>query len=146
MRAFLIILLSIMPAANRQGETGIITIDAADYWAETGVQVQENRAYRVKVLDMSSVRDWNIRVQNLDGWPRSFRRTVFTGLLFWARRRPLDPWFAVIATVDRKHPRRLREDREYIAPASGELVCYFNDLPVAYGNNHGVAKLQLISQ
>jgi hypothetical protein len=44
MRAFLIILLSIMLAPNTQGETGIITIDAADYWAETGVQVQENRA------------------------------------------------------------------------------------------------------
>jgi hypothetical protein len=59
--------------------------DAASYWAETGIRVQEKRAYRVKVLDMSSVCDWNIRVQNLDGWPRSFRRTVFTGLLFRRR-------------------------------------------------------------
>jgi hypothetical protein len=135
-----------MLPAKIQGETAIITVDAACYWTETGVQVQENRAYRVRVLDMSSVWDWNIRVPNLDGWPRSFRRTLFTALLFWARRRPVDPWFALIATVDRKHPRWLREDREYIAPASGELVCYFNGLPVAYGNNHGIAKLQRISQ
>jgi WD40 repeat protein len=122
----------------------MLNIDAACYRAETGILVQKNRRSRIKVVDMSAVRDGDIAVRDLEGWPHCLRRTLFTPLFFWARRRPLDPWFSVIATVDRKHAQRLREDSEYVAPASGELVCYFNDLPIAYGNNQGIARLQLI--
>jgi hypothetical protein len=124
----------------------MLNIDAACYRAETGILVQKNRRSRIKVVDMAAVRDGDIAVQDLEGWPHCLRRTLFTPLFFWARRRPLDPWFSVIATVDRKHAQRLREDSEYVAPASGELVCYFNDLPIAYGNNQGIARLQLIPQ
>lgn len=118
------------------------SIPAAAYWAETGVPVVKGRSYTVHVAEMKGVRDAGICVHDLNGWPPSLRR-VFGASLFWTRRRTFDPWFAVIATVDRRHPQRLHPGKPYVAPASGQLVCYFNDAPCAYGNNRGTAKLVL---
>ena len=121
-------------------------VQAACYWSSTGIRVEKGRHYRVEIVDMSSVKDSEIRVANLDGWPPSIRRTIFTVFGFWMRRRPFDPWFSIIATVERRYPQRLREGQDYVAPATGELVCFFNDACWAYGNNFGVAYLRLIPE
>ena len=119
-------------------------VATACYWAETGVCVEKGRRYRIEVVDMSSVKDAIIPVNDLEGWPWLWARVLYSPL-FWTRRRAFDPWFALIATVDRRQPRRLRERQVYDAPASGRLVCYFNDAPFAYCNDyHGVAKLRIV--
>lgn len=92
---------------------------------------------------MSSVSDAFLPVRDLEGWPWLWAR-VAAAPFFWTRRQPFQPWFALIATVDCRAPRRLREGRPYVAPRSGQLVCYFNDAFYAYANNHGTAKLRLI--
>jgi hypothetical protein len=56
-----------MFVTNNQAEIRMLNIDAACYWAETGILVQKNRRYRIKVVDMSAVRDGDIAVQDLEG-------------------------------------------------------------------------------
>ena len=37
-------------------------------------------------------------------------------------------WFALIGTVDRKHPWVITDGGVVTAPASGALMCFFNDV------------------
>jgi hypothetical protein len=119
-----------------------ITILAGVRWACTGYQVDEGHRYRIAVKDMSTVWDARMPVRDLNGWPSRFWTAVYAPV-FWTRRRPFDPWFSLIATVDGSHPRRLRADAAYTAPATGHLLCYFNDFYFAYGNNQGAAVLTI---
>lgn len=112
------------------------------YWVETGIKVEKGRRYRVEVVDMSEVKDWFLPVRNLRGWP--LWAELLYSPLFWTRRQPFEPWFAVIATVNRRCSQRLREGELYIAPTDGQLVCYFNDAFFAYGNNYGTAELRFV--
>jgi hypothetical protein len=135
-------------------------IETRSYWGNTGLRVERYRIYRVQVK-WDHVVDgdgWlGVPVNTLNGWPDDWHRLA-AAPLFWLRRRPFDPWFAMIATVDRQKPFRLLPDessppeqsptatswsRPFVAPATGELVCYFNDAPWAYWNNHGSVTLTL---
>ena len=137
-----LVLLAVL-CADTQAEPGTeVSVPACCYWVETGLRVEKGRAYRVEPVDFSTVNDWGLEVRDLEGWPPGVLRVLATPI-FWTRRRACEPWFAVIATVDRRHPVRLRADRAYVAPATGKLVCYFNDAPFAYWNNHGTARLRL---
>jgi len=111
-------------------------------WADTGVEVIGGHRCRFRVVDMSTVYDWFIPVRDLDGWPWAWARIAASPVSVF-RRRPFDPWFALIATVDRASPSCVRRGVDWCAPASGKLVCYFNDAPWSYGNNYGVARLQI---
>lgn len=128
---------------KRTSFAGDFSVPSACYWAPTGIMLKAGQAYRIEVVNMKDVRDASVRVGNLEGWPNSWTRVLLSPL-FWTRRRPFEPWFALIATVECREPRRLREGKTYVAPASGRLVCYFNDAWFAYGNNHGTAKLRLV--
>lgn len=112
-------------------------------WAHTGVHVLRGHQYKVEVVDMSKVFDWFVPVHNLEGWPWLWAR-VTASPIAWLRRAPSEPWFALIATVDGTCPERLLQDGIYLAPKSGELVCYFNDTWFSYWNNRGVASLRLV--
>jgi hypothetical protein len=91
---------------------------------------------------MEGVRDWFVPVRNLNGWPWLWTRIIATPFVPMRRERT-HPWFALIATVDGKYPTRMQESSIYVAPATGNLICYFNDTPLAYWNNRGVAHLRL---
>jgi hypothetical protein len=130
-------------STSEAGHDVPFSVPAACYWADTGIRVEKGKSYAVNVVDFTSVWDAYLPVRDFEGWPPSFSRIV-AAPLFWMRRRPFDPWFSVIATVERRHPVRLRADRPYLAPTTGELVCYFNDSPWAYGNNRGVARLRIV--
>lgn len=108
---------------------------------ETRLSVREGVEYRVEVIAMCGVKDWILPIRNLEGWPKWAEALYLP--LFWTKRHRAEPWFALMATVDGRCPRRLREGVAYRAPRSGRLVCYFNDAPFAYGNNKGTARLRL---
>jgi len=112
-------------------------------WAKTGVKVIGGKHYHVKVEDMSGVVDWFIPVHDLNGWPWAWAR-VLASPIGWLRRRPSEPWFALIATVDGANPVRVQEGEVYTAPASGELIFYFNDTKFSYWNNYGTARLRIL--
>ena len=44
----------------------MLNIKAACYWAETGILVEKNRRYRIKVVDMAAVKDGDIKVIDLE--------------------------------------------------------------------------------
>ena len=114
------------------------TIRATDKAARTGLRVEEGGRYRFRTSGT-----WK------DAWivatPAGFERwwlRAFTPL----RRLPEAPWFALCAHVDGAADRPFAIGGgldEWHAPASGELVCFANDVPFLYGNNSGEITLQV---
>lgn len=142
-KSFLLCVAFLLWVVHFSVQAGDISVSSADFWANTGFHVEKGRHYRIAVKNMADVWVSKIPVRDLGGWPSPLAKILYAPL-FWMRRRPFDNWFSIIATVDRRHPRRLRADRDYVAPASGELVCYFNDAPFAYANNKGTAVLSIV--
>jgi len=116
---------------------------AAEKWNATGIQLQQGKCYSIRLVDTLDVSDDTIPVTTLDGWPGRWRRRLFLPVAIF-RRRPFDPWFALIGSVNKKHCFRIAYDGfEFTAPATGELFCYFNDVPFRYNNNHGSVRLSV---
>lgn len=117
---------------------------ACTRWNATGIHVQAGVTYRFEFYPSPDLADAVIRVQTLDGWPPSPQRAVLTPLLGLFRRRPFDPWFSLIGTVEHGEPFRVTS-AQWTPRRSGALFCYFNDLPIMYWNNHGSARLAAIA-
>ena len=119
-------------------------IVASNKWNATGIHLNKGTRYRIALLGPLDVHDGGIHVTTLGGWPSwCWQRIVFapTGLF---RRRPFNPWFALIGSVDKKRSFRIAYDGfEFEAPASGELFCYFNDTPFRYRNNKGATQISV---
>lgn len=121
-------------------------VQAGDYWAETKVRVQRGHAYAVTVNfpppdSPDAVKDWFLKINDLGGWP-TWAQALGTPF-FFMRRSPIKPWFALMATVERRDVQRLYPDTTYHPRATGRLVCYFNDSPWAYRNNSGKVSLKV---
>ena len=119
-------------------------IQAAAYWYDTKITVREGHTYRVDLRFPSecasnAVYDASIYIGNLSGWPAPAK--ILGAPVFFLRRNPFHPWFALMATVKRKDPQRLIAGQTYTPRSTGPLVCYFNDAFWAYGNNHGAVEL-----
>ena len=54
-------------------------------------------------------------------------------------------WFALIGTVDQKHPWIITDGGKFSVPVGGKLLCYFNDMQLEafYSNNSGWVLLQV---
>jgi hypothetical protein len=118
-------------------------LQASCFWCATGLKVEAGRRYEVALEVVEHLRDADISVDGLHGCRWNWRHEILFAPFNWMRRSPRDPYFALIATVDRQRPERLLPDVPYTAPVTGELVCFFNDMPFAYANNHGSARLHL---
>ncbi len=138
-------------SANSSGGEMSRPIGAASRWSATGLRVEAGKDYLFRFEPSEDLADASIRVRDLRGWPGVVLPMIFSPCAPF-RRRPAEPWFALIATVEGREPRRLRPVSRsepclarYHARASGELVCYFNDLPGRFflDNNHGSARLRL---
>jgi hypothetical protein len=59
------------------------------------------------------------------------------------RRKPDQPWFKLICALDSRKRELFAYDAEqpYRAKASGELLCFANDVPFFYFNNTGVIQI-----
>jgi hypothetical protein len=62
------------------------------------------------------------------------------------RRHSTAKWFALVGTVDRDRATQfvLGGVASFVAPSSGELVCYANDLSVMRWNNSGEVRLTVV--
>jgi len=119
-----------------------IAIDSRQWWCPTGLRVRAGDQFRVEILSLDDVNDAGIPLDGLKGCVSDPRHERFAAIP-WIKRRPAENYFALIATIDRRHPIRLTDTTPYVAPAAGELVCYFNDAWFAYFNNHGIGRLRL---
>ena len=121
-------------------------IYANKYWNETGVFVRPNTTYRVRVVkDVGEpLRDASFLARGIDGedWDSNAHKAA---ALVHGKRMDSAKWFALIATVDKKHPWTVTSDSEFSVPVSGQLLCYFNDvqLELFYKNNSGWVVLEV---
>jgi hypothetical protein len=117
-----------------------VDIQAAPKWNRTGFRVKEGSVYRLSAEGQWI--DWFIRY-GPEGGPSG--ANLFLRLFEGARRMPHENWFALIGAIDEDQSTAflIGVSKLYTATASGELTCYANDAPWAYGNNKGSVTLTI---
>jgi hypothetical protein len=117
------------------------TIYAKNKWNETGVLLEKGETYQISSISITEpLRDAGWKSSSIYGenW-QGFWHKLFSKL----KRKKNANWFALIGTVDREHSWAFQSDTQFIAPESGMLVCYFNDVPIMYWNNSGKVVLNI---
>ena len=115
-------------------------IRADQYWNDTGVDLVEAKRYRLTVVpDLGeTLRDASFVASSIAGeeWNSLPHKTAE---LFRGKRMDDAKWFALVGTIDRKHPWVITDGGIVTPPVSGRLVCFFNDvqMEIFYKNNRG---------
>ena len=115
-------------------------IQANQYWNDTGVRLTEKTRYRMTVVPGTGapLHDASFQARSIEGedWDSLPHKAAE---LVHGKRADDAKWFALIGTVDRKHPWVIIDGEVVTAPASGALLCFFNDvqLELFYRNNGG---------
>jgi hypothetical protein len=121
------------PIVLEAGDPVEVTVRAPELWNHTGVAIEKSETYLLEVQgDQHWVDAWI--VTGADGY-RWWPLTLAEGL----RRVPRANWFALVGTLDGRPETAWVIGRcaRYTAAASGELVCFANDMPGMYWNNWG---------
>lgn len=115
-------------------------IRADQYWNDTGVDLVGKTRYRLAVVPTlgEPLRDASFAASSIAGeeWDSVPHKTAE---LFRGKRMDDAKWFALIGTVAQKHPWVITDGGIIAPPASGRLVCFFNDVQMEtfYKNNSG---------
>jgi hypothetical protein len=123
-------------------------IYANRYWNDTGVFLRANTRYRVKVVPNlgEPLRDASYSARSIAGedWQSLAHRAA---ALAHGKRLDTAKWFALIGTVDKKHPWAMTDGGAFTVPVGGQLLCYFNDVQADwfYENNSGWVVLDVES-
>ncbi len=126
------------------GESATKSIVARNTWNDTGIRLVAGQEYRFTAV--GEWIDWYIRC-GPEGYP-SFTPLPLPFLarpLEWLRRAPREQWFALIGAIDRNPQTQFRigTQRTLIAPATGMLTCFANDIMFFYWNNIGSVDLTI---
>lgn len=116
-------------------------IYAKNEWNDTGAILEKGKTYRISSLSIiEPLKDENWESRSIYGedW-QGFWHKLFSK----AKRNKGANWFALVGTVDKKHPWTFQYETNFIAPESGMLTCYFNDVPMMYWNNSGKVTLNI---
>ena len=130
-----------MTAAElRVGEERTVAVAARPRWTATGIVVVSGARYRT-----AAEGSWCDRQIETDAGGYASPNLLFR-VLERFRRHPRARWLALVATVDRRRTSRvpLGTAGEFTAPATGELVCYANDLLPMLFNNSGELRLTVV--
>jgi hypothetical protein len=123
-----------------------LPILANQYWNDTGVQLTKGARYRMTVVPGagSPLRDAKFAARSIAGedWKSLAHKSAE---LVHGKRVDDAKWFALIGTVEREHPWVVTDGGVVTAPASGALVCFFNDVQfeLFYRNNDGSVVLDV---
>ncbi len=110
------------------------------YWNRTGVLLRAGVRYRITVVPGQGepLHDAQYTARSIAGekWTSLAHKTAS---LFHGKRKDDANWFALIGTLDQQKPWIIRDGKVFTAPASGQLLCYFNDVQMErfYKNNSG---------
>lgn len=121
-------------------------IYASEYWNLTGVYLRANVNYRVKVVPGigEPLRDASFTARSIEGedWNSLAHKAA---ALVHGKRKDDAKWFALIGTVDKKHPWVMHDGGTFTVLVSGQLLCYFNDVQIEafYENNSGWVVLEV---
>jgi len=110
-----------------------VPIESRPIWVDTGVQLVAGTTYRL--LATGRWRDASIDT-DAAGYSSASALQKLTEKM---RRMPNAPWFALIGAIDRKPDTQflIGSGTTFVAPASGQLTCFANDLRGFYFNNTG---------
>ena len=124
-------------------ETRRAWIHAPEPWNDTGITMVAGQRYRLvatgRWIDLLIKTDANGFTTDETPWiGRWLMRRHEKN-----RRRPHDNWFALIGAIGRDETTTFRIGTEltFVADRDGELTCFANDAPKAYGNNRGKIEL-----
>src|SRR4051812_31308606 len=119
------------------GESGTATIDAREVWNATGIRLAAGCRYRL--VAEGEWLDWAVTCdaegyESVNVLQRSFEHQ---------RRAPGERWFALMGalTRDDRAAFRIGKESTLVPETSGELLCFANDVKLAYWNNHGEIRL-----
>lgn len=115
----------------------IVKIVANCFWNHTGVILEKNVFYSFSITKIDNLIDSFIET-DANGYNR-FWLNPFKSFL----RYPAANWFTLIGTIDKNHPFRIGMMNRTVLTVSGELICYFNDIPGFYWNNKGFVELRI---
>lgn len=115
------------------GQRVTMEICARNFWNKTGIQLLAGQRY-LMTADGHWI-DFFIR-HKPDGDPSN---SWYLRLFESKRRLPRENWFVLAGALDSNPSTAFRIGLhcEYIAPATGELTCFANDVPGFYWNNCG---------
>ncbi len=137
------------PAELAVGQTSDdIVVCARERWNETGFRVVEGQLYRLGAWG-----EWRDRdiVAGPEGYTteqalaRGATALVFNPLTEALRRVPEENWFALVCMIDHETDTLVvvAGERTWVAPATGLLGCFANDIFPMYFNNSGFVRLRV---
>jgi hypothetical protein len=136
-----------IPTAMAVGDQRTITVRARDRWNTTGIQVTAGQVFTLSAkgtwtdLNIDSTPDG----YEISSVPSALSRTVLRlGLPFLRCRKAR--YFCLIGSIGRSREARVAIGShfpDWKATADGELLCFANDVAVAYGNNEGSVSLEV---
>lgn len=118
-------------------ESAVALIDARAEWNATGITLTAGERFHL-VAEGQWI-DWTITC-DADGYDS---QNLVQRMSENLRRAPHERWFALMGALTRDDNAVFRIGREhfFIPETSGELLCFANDVSVAYWNNHGQLRL-----
>jgi hypothetical protein len=120
------------------GEARTVAVRARPHWNDTKIRLISGSGYRFS----TSGRWWDMVVPcGAGGYSCALLRIAES-----RRRVPREPWFALIGSIDADEARTflIGADRELVAPATGDLTCFANDLRRMHWNNWGAVELTVL--
>ena len=117
-----------------------VLIPSHPLWVDTGIQLAEGAIYALEATGTWT--DWTIAC-GADGYDSDGR--LLLRLTEWLRRAPHERWFALIGAIDRNMQTKflIGTSATIVAPTSGMLTCFANDVAIAYWNNSGQVELSV---
>lgn len=125
----------------------LIHVCARKLWNRTGVQLTAGTRYRVEVPPGQTWTDWWIKY-GPEGGTRGLQHLTARWLRVKGDETGRAEYFTLIGTIGESLDHAFvigKGPREFIAPISGEFVCFANDLENAYWNNRGSMTLTIAS-
>jgi hypothetical protein len=121
------------------GESATKPIIAGNFWNDTGIRLVSGQEYH-----FTAVGQWiDLYILcDADGVPSPNPLVIPFETL---RRMPHEQWFTLIGPIDRNPETQFRigKERTVIAPATGLLTCFANDVRYFYSNNFGSVELRV---
>lgn len=119
---------------------------AAERWFHTGFHLEKGARYRITVPPGQVWTDWFVK-NGPEGSTTLLQRFFRHRLRFPPARDPRAESFTLIGAIGESLEHAFvigAGPCDFTAPASGELVCFANDLWSAYWNNKGSVRLNFV--
>jgi hypothetical protein len=119
-------------------------INAREKWNDSGLILEAGHRYSFSIVSINDWKDWRISC-GPNGYPSS-------NLLMCAserfRRVANEDWFALIGTIGKDLETHFKIGsgiKSYLAPYTGRLFCFANDVSCMYFNNRGSLEIEVSS-